>query len=94
MNNVVTGFVVHDHLIAQLVEVWAGVLVLQVQDTAAVTFLTGCDCFPTWLFVRTLFSHIHWKHYCSLPLKTFLYKMERDGFTTQGITQLKKQLIT
>ena len=79
-------------MIAQMVEVWTGVLELQVQGTLCATFLTGCDCFPTWLFVRTLLSHIRWKQYCSLPLKTFLYQIERDWFTTQGITQLKKQL--
>ena len=44
-------------------------------------------------FLSEHYCHnIRWKQYCSLPLKTFLYKIERDGFTTQGITQLKKQL--
>ena len=92
MNNVVTEFDVHDHLIAQIVEVWTGVSMLQDQDTLGATLVTGCACFLTWILVRTLLSHIHWIHYCSLPLKFFLYKIERDGFTTQGITQLKKQL--
>ena len=75
-----------------MVELWTAASQLQVQDTLSATFSTGCDCFPAWLLVRTLLSHILWKQYCSLPLKTFLYKIERDGFTTQGITQLKKQL--
>ena len=33
-----------------------------------------------------------WQQYASLVLRTFLYKIEQDRFTTQGITQLKKQL--
>ena len=38
INNVVTGIDVHEPLIAQMVEVWAGELELQVQDTSKVLF--------------------------------------------------------
>ena len=77
----------HKHPTAQMVEVWTGVLELQVQNTRRATLSTGCDCFPCLFFVRTLLSQ-----YPVETIKTFLYKIERDGFTTQGITQLKKQL--
>ena len=85
--------VLHEHLIALMVEVWTVVLELQVQDTPQATYSTDYDCFQIWLFVLTLLSQYQVETiYCFLPLKTFLYKIERDGFTTQGITQLKKQL--
>ena len=35
-------------------------------------------------FLSEYYCHnIRWKQYCSLPLKTFLYKIERDGFAHQ-----------